>query len=329
MSKRQIKKNGRTYLQDDKTGQYAGQLPSAASPPEVNEKAVAAAETLSPADETAATVEDFYTAYQNRVIFIKTSSDDRDETEAETAAQYLPVITDVSQVKPGDVVIGRFSLFPFYEWIQEEVEAKGGELMVPYEDYQYIADMQQWYPDVEGITPRTWFGTDLAQIPADVNEFFVKGVTNSRKAVWSNAYAHDRDALQRIMNELQEDPFISQQTLAIREWVPLRTFYHLPNGMPITEEYRFFILNGKVMSSGYYWESQRETLATMGIELSPRNIPDEFLQDVIRRVQVNHYVVDIGVTAEGNPIVIELNDPSMSGLGGNDPNVLYRNIAEQ
>ena len=260
------------------------------------------------------------------VVFMRIAEEDLDE--AHVASQYLPVLTDLDEVRSGDLVIGRFSLFPFYDLIQHEVQVRGASLLVPHTDYQYIADMQNWYADLTDVTPRTWFGTDVTRIPDEyAGPFFVKGVTNSRKSVWSNAYARNRADLSRVLAELSEDPFIGQQTIAVRDWVPLRTFYAKANGQPVTEEYRYFILDGEVVSVGYYWASQVRRVLETGFTPDPARVDRDWLRNVTSRIPVRHYVLDVGITQAGDPIVVELNDPSMSGLCGNDPHVLYRNLA--
>jgi hypothetical protein len=262
-----------------------------------------------------------------RPVLLVRASEDTDG-EAAVAASYLPVYTDVSDVCLGDLVVGRFSLFPFYDWIQSELQSRGAELLVSYEDYQYIADMRNWYDVLSDVTPRTWFGGSVAAIPPEYSgPFFVKGVANSRKSTWSNAYARDRVDLTRVLAELSEDPFISQQVIAIRDWVPLHTLFSKANGQPVTEEYRFFILDGEVLSAGYYWASKVQRVMETGFRPDPSRVDPIWLNDVISRIPVRHYVLDVGVTETGGLVVVELNDPSMSGLCGNDPHALYANLA--
>jgi hypothetical protein len=44
----------------------------------------------------------------------------------------------------------------------------------------------------------------------------------------------------------------------VRQYIPLKNFGTGINGLPITEEYRFFILDGKIISSDFYWSEHLE-----------------------------------------------------------------------
>ncbi|KKN67686.1 hypothetical protein LCGC14_0459450 [marine sediment metagenome] len=59
-------------------------------------------------------------------------------------------------------------------------------------------------------------------------------------------------------------------------------------------------------------------------------VPDEFIQEVVRRIngRINFYVIDVGQLESGEWIVVELNDSQMAGLSENNPNVLYANLAK-
>jgi hypothetical protein len=64
-----------------------------------------------------------------------------------------------------------------------------------------------------------------------------------------------------------------------------------------------------------------------GFRPDPSRVDPIWLSEVISRIPVRHYVLDVGVTETGGLVVVELNDPSMSGLCGNDPHALYANLA--
>lgn len=265
------------------------------------------------------------------VVYIRKSDlhDVAAQSEIDAAAHYLNVVVNLDEIQKGDLVIGRFSLMPFYKMVEQEIESRGAKLLVSHDDYVYISDMRCWYPALQNMTPRTWFGEGIKDAPQNIDKWFVKGITNSRKHDWNkSAYVDNRDALSMVVGALKNDPLIGNQILAYREFVPLNTYFTDDKGMPITEEYRFFILDGKVLSSGYYWSSHQRFLMDNDIHPDPRNIPSEFVQRVIDRIPLRHYVVDFAITAEGEPIVIELNDPSMSGLCGNSAKNLYRALAK-
>jgi hypothetical protein len=263
---------------------------------------------------------------QRNVLYFRHGYEQQLQQELGALQERFTVIDDLEQIEAGDRVLCRFSTLPFPELLEQELEARGAVLIHGHAAHAYLADMRRWYPDLKGITPETWFAIEDV---SGEGPFFVKGMTNSNKSDWRACYAADREDLQRVIAAVAADPLLSQQPLCIRQFVPLVTYaQHPQTGVPITEEFRCFVAGGRVLSRGYYWSEQLEQLADQGIVPDPEAIPDAFLEDVIARVhaQADYYVVDVARTQAGEWLVVELNDATMSGLAGNDPQVLYSNF---
>jgi len=252
------------------------------------------------------------------------------EQEAAIAARYLPVLENLAQIKPNDLVIGRFSLQPFYDLVAAEIEGKGAQLLVSYADYYFISHLLQWSGLLAGLTPRSWDVEQIAEIPELPHGYFIKGETNSLKHEWQSSYTADQDAILALVNNLRAQPLLAAQTMVVREFVPLQTYFLTAAGLPITEEYRFFILDGQVISGGFYWQSYLPAIRAAGFEPDFHCVPSDFLAEVARRLEfLRFFVVDVAITAAGEPLVIEINDPGMSGLGGNDAERLYAALAQR
>jgi hypothetical protein len=246
------------------------------------------------------------------------------------AACFLPVLDNLGQICPGDLVIGRFSLQPFYDWVAAEIEACGAKLLVSYADYDFISHLLNWSDLLADLTPRTWTASQRSDIPELANGYFIKGETNSLKHDWRSTYTAERAEIEDLVANLRVHPLIANQTIVVREFTPLRTYFLTPAGLPITEEYRFFILDGHVISGGFYWQSYLPEIQRRGFTPDPQHIPLAFIDEVVRRLPaLRFFVLDIALTATGEPLVIELNDPGMSGLVGNDPATLYGNLAQK
>lgn len=246
------------------------------------------------------------------------------ENEFGYAKRHFPVVTQRAHVPPGSLVIGRYSCLPYYKELEADLAYSHSALVNTYRQHRYIADLANWYQDLEGLTPKTWF--HLHEIPE--GEFVLKGETNSKKFQWgTHMFASSRAAAGEVYSRLQADGLVGEQRVCIREYVPLRTFTIDAGGrgLPITEEYRFFVLDGHVLSGGFYWSSHYELAEDPTNGIDPDNVPREFLADVCARVGANarFYVVDVARTADGKWIVVELNDGQMSGLSENNPEVLY------
>lgn len=244
--------------------------------------------------------------------------------EAAAAKKYFTCHHSRVLVKPNDLVIPRFSALPFFKEQEEDYKLLGAKMINSYQDHIYIADIQNWHYDLYEYTPRTFYR--LEDIPSDAGPFVLKGETNSKKFQWDKMmYAKDKSEAIRIAGLLMNDSLLQYQKIVAREYIPLETFKIGIGGLPITREYRFFVYKDRILSGGYYWSSHVDEL---DFKPDPDEVPREFLNEVIDIVKdkTNFYVIDVAKTQDGQWIVIELNDGSMSGLSENDPEVLYSNL---
>lgn len=138
-------------------------------------------------------------------------------------------------------------------------------------------------------------------------------------------FAKNKPEAIEVYGRLSKDGLIGNQEIYVREYVPLKRLGTGVNDLPISEEYRFFLLDGKVVSSAFYWSSHVDDLTTVP---SPDRVPESFMREVASRIGSNarFVVVDIGITESGDPIVIELNDGQMSGLSENKPELFYSEL---
>ena len=240
------------------------------------------------------------------------NEDHKELTAIERSDIYL--IESRMDVRPDMLVIGRYSVLPFYGEQERDIKQAGAQLINNHYQHNYIAHLMSWYGDLEGLTPRSWMSLEE----------------------WdTHMFAKDRRAAAEICVELQNDSLIGSQDIIIREYVPLKTYMTAIHGLPITKEFRFFVAYGQILSGGYYWSSHVEDLKqdiligaeAMGVP-SPFEVPREFLQKVIYRIggKANFLAIDVAQTAAGDWIVVELNDGQMSGLSENDPEILYKNL---
>jgi len=233
------------------------------------------------------------------------------------------VVTSRMEIQKDDLCIARYSALPFYKELEDDLKHIGASLLNTYRQHRYVADLGNWYRDLQKFTPETW--TELEAIPQE-GPFILKGETNSKKFYWDTHFfaKNKREAID-VFGRLQDDGLISGQHIYIRRFVELHTYLIGLRGMPVTKEFRIFICDGKVLSMGYYWSNYCEDISVPDTS----EVPLEFVQKIIDKVgnNIRFWVLDIAQTAKGDWIVIELNDGNMSGLSMNDPNVLYSNLA--
>jgi hypothetical protein len=266
--------------------------------------------------------------YPPKILFRESLAE---EKELESASKYFTVLDSRVKVQKGDLIIPRYSVVPFAKEFFDDMNYIGAETLNSYHQYLYIADIKNYIQDLGNLTFKTWRAADGFYNLPDNCSFVLKGETNSKKFEWKEMmFAKDKSSIQEIHSKLSRDGLIGDQEIYIREYVPLKQFATSFKDLPITNEYRFFVVNKQVISSGYYWTNYYETLIEQGHNLDPSQVPLDLLQQVIDRVGDNcyAYVIDVGETQDGKWIVIELNAFEQSGLSENDPDLLYCNLSK-
>jgi ATP-grasp domain, R2K clade family 3 len=246
------------------------------------------------------------------------------------------------------LVIPRYSALPYYKELEYDVRSLGAELINTYRQHRYVADLENWYDDFTDITPQTWFR--MEDVPrSEDGPFVLKGATNSRKARWiTHMFAETRKDATDVMLRLLDDPLISEQGVYIRKFERFHDYgINEITQQPVTEEWRYFVLDGRIIAGGFYWSEfyEKEVLPNglhfahvNGHSISVaahREARDAFVQtQVIPRVgdRIRFYVVDIARVAsriDGPPRyrVVELNDGQMSGLSCINPDDFYASLA--
>lgn len=242
------------------------------------------------------------------------------ESELEVAKKYFDVTEQRNSIPDNRLVIGRYSTLPYYKELEKDIKLKGSKLNDTYQEFNYIANFE-YYQDIEPYTFKTWF--EPSGLPDDGTQFVVKGTTNSKKAWWKEKMfaENKRDAILKGI-ALREDGLVGQQEIIYRKFEKLKTYETLLNGLPVTDEYRFFFYGTTELVHGYYWqnaENTDRTIAKEGIELAHK------IAKIVSE-RANFFVVDVAQKENGEWIVVELNSGSMSGLSTCDADVLYSNL---
>lgn len=248
------------------------------------------------------------------------------QAELDIAKRFFTAYQLRCAIPPKSLVIPRYATLPFPLELERDLELHGSKLINSYTQHQWIADFEYYRDErIQELTPQTWFPHEVVACK-HTGPFVVKGATNSKKWDWdSMMFAETKEQAIEIGSKLRKDSMIGEQEIVIREFVPLKTYEKGINGLPFTNEWRFFFLRHKLLCKGYYWscadQPSRARLEPEGENLAQRvaDIAQEF---------VNFFVVDIAQTEKGNWILIEINDGTMSGLSEIDPTTLYRNLRE-
>lgn len=254
-------------------------------------------------------------------------NEEQKELEA-CARAHLPIIGRRSEARAGDLVVARYSAVPFYDELLDDLQAAGAGLVNSRPQHDFASSIAHWYPILREFTPTTWFSLEeMEDVPV-----VLKGVVNSRKHQWDGfMFAQDRRQAADVYMRLSTDGLIGTQPICIRRYVPLETYGTAIAGLPITCEWRFFVLAGEVIGSGYYWHNFVGDLP-IPIDVATKEPPDarRLVEHVAKLVHERRhsifYTVDVARRTDGTWIVIELNDGQMAGLEGIDPFSFYERL---
>jgi hypothetical protein len=200
-----------------------------------------------------------------------------------------------------------------YAALYEALEARGFRLVNAPEQYRHCHHLPASYEIIRQHTPRTvWLPLkgelDLDAIwpllePFGDRPLVLKDYVKSRKHEWQEACfipsASDRAAVERIVRrflELQGQDLA--EGLVFREFVEFAPLgEHSKSGMPLTEEYRLFFLDGRPLLSAEYREEGKYGDAPP---------PMDRFQEVATRVQSRFFTMDVARRRAGEWMIVEL-----------------------
>ena len=139
----------------------------------------------------------------------------------------------------------------------------------------------------------------------------VKDFVKSRKHEWAEACfipsAADREAVERVVGrflELQGEDLA--EGLVFREYVEFEPVgVHPRSGMPLTEEYRIFWLDGVPVFWSPYWDEG---------DYRGSEPPIERFAGVAAAVRSRFFTMDVARRRDGDWMIVELGDGQVSGL---------------
>lgn len=243
--------------------------------------------------------------------------------ELRHAEKYFPI--EESRMNCRDcLVIGRYSVLPYYNELERDLKIIGSRLINTFDEHRWITSFA-YYRELKDFTPETWDDEHI-HLCAHQGPFVVKGKMSSKKRNWkTHMFARTRRDALEVAKRIKEDSDIREQGVVYRKYVPLKTYEIGHNGLPHTNEWRFFYWKTRRLSCGYYWS---EADCVSQAELHPEA---EQLATTIASVAANYatfFAMDLAETDEGDWILIELNDGQMAVPSENDLNELYGSLRE-
>ena len=84
--------------------------------------------------------------------------------ELPIVSEYMDVVTCRTECRDNDLVVGRYSVLPFYSELEKDLEYFGSRLINSYRQHSWIADFD-YYEEMRGLTPKTWTDYDFHSAP--------------------------------------------------------------------------------------------------------------------------------------------------------------------
>lgn len=142
-------------------------------------------------------------------------------------------------------------------------------------------------------------------------DYSVKDFVKSQKHYWLEACyipsAADLEQAARVVNrflDLQGDSL--NEGIVFREFVEFEPLtQHTKSQMPLSQEYRVFVLDGEPVQVAEYWEE-----GSYGSEKPPL----AQFQDMMRQVESRFFTMDIAKRRGGDWLIVELGDGQVAGL---------------
>jgi hypothetical protein len=187
-----------------------------------------------------------------------------------------------------------------------------------YKNCHYLPDS---LPFIKGHTPTTLFeklnsNHDLSACIAKSSIFanqpvIIKDYVKSEKHDWETAcYVENASNTEKLIDTIRN--FIALRGKFLNEGIVIREFIelnpltvHSKSGMPLTEEYRLFFFNRKLLGIYNYWEEGT-------YEFTQPNTT--IFEEIAKKVESNFFSMDIARQKNGELIIIELGDGQVAGL---------------
>ena len=217
-----------------------------------------------------------------------------------------------------------------YEVFYEKLLKEGIVLINTPEEYRKYHLLPGWYDDLKNDTAFTvWedkgtLESALTMTKGLTGSYIVKDYVKSRKHEWYDAcyiqkIADKKNAATVIGNFIERQGADLVGGVVLRKYEKLRQMgYHEKSGMPLSEEYRAFVLAGQIRILDDYWSANQNT------GLSAEEY--DWVKRIAESVKSSFVTIDLARREDGQLIVIELGDGQVSGIQQITPYDFYQSF---
>jgi hypothetical protein len=225
--------------------------------------------------------------------------------------------------------VARVGAIEDYDALYQSLMRDGIQLVHSPTMYRRCSELDQWYPLLQDITPKS-ISFDRAPEASEIAArfgwpVFLKGSRQTSRHRRALSIVRDAESFARAMAAYQQDPILRWQKIVCRQYVPLRPVEDTdPDRIPSSFEFRTFWWRGELAGFGRYWWEGKP----YGMNETEKEGALSVAREAARRIGAVFLVVDVAQTVEGRWIVIECNDGQESGYAGASPLGIWQNIVE-
>ncbi len=204
---------------------------------------------------------------------------------------------------------------------------RGYDLVNTPEQYDGCHYFNNWYPVLEGLTPksimveptsvRAMMDAVVAYQTENNCAVIIKDYVKSLKHLWHEAcfIPQGADAFQVAkviarFNSVKTGDNDFQGKLVVRQFVNLKKIgEHSKSKMPLTQEYRFFVLNGKLIHSSRYWNE-----GAYDENLPPQEFVQSIADRITKSIGSNFFTIDVAQLEDNSWTCIEVGEGQVSAV---------------
>jgi len=214
-----------------------------------------------------------------------------------------------------------------YEKFYGLCKSFGYNLINTPEQYRACHYFDGWYPMIKWLTPRSIIVEkgDLRPMIDEVMAFMkandcgviLKDYVKSLKHDWLEACYIPRDSTPLHISKVVIN-FVSQKerfqdfqgNLVVRKYEELKIIgEHAISKMPLSKEFRSFVMNGSVIFTSNYWDQGNYTG-----EFPPQDFIKEIASRIYSESQSNLFTIDVSQLLDGSWTCIEVGDGQVSAF---------------
>ena len=233
---------------------------------------------------------------------------------------YKQLISDIDFSESGDVILRSWMLkSEQYRELYNTLSRNRFNLINTPEQYLNCHYYPNVYKIIEQWAPRSIWFNDINENAVELcrnhinNDIIIKDYVKSEKGF------DDIFLLEKSLNkeEFYERvlKFKNSRGKLFSEGIVFKEYHKLRNYGDRTNEYRFFVLNGNIISVS------QNTGLTYG------QVPEHnFLKEIIPNIDSNFFTIDIAEKEDGTWMVLECGDGQVSGLSPDQDEFIYYSV---